>query len=277
MNEPSSLSQKGWRRLSENVFRYVLHWKIGACIPMTPVAVFLVKHNDGDWTLVDSGCLEHSDDLVEAVMEQTGKGGLKFLLITHGHLDHAGGISAFLRSFPEVRVICHEHELQFITGEQGYRSLSGETLCSPFNFFKACFQELHTHLTFAEIARIDVVQDGFRGVDDIEVIHCPGHTPGSLSFYHQPSRSLFCGDAFMYLPAMMGCRCCGGDMPVLSGPNPLSTPQPTKAFASMKRLLRMYQDFTLYPTHDQRCGVTRTQVQLLLDGSEHSALTASEL
>lgn len=60
-----------------------------------------------DFTLlVDPGPLSTIPHLVSE-LRRFGVGRLDYILLTHIHIDHAGGAGALLREFPAAKVICH--------------------------------------------------------------------------------------------------------------------------------------------------------------------------
>lgn len=56
--------------------------------------------------IVDPGPLSTIPHLL-AVLQQSDVDRLDYILLTHIHIDHAGGTGALLDRFPEARVICH--------------------------------------------------------------------------------------------------------------------------------------------------------------------------
>ncbi len=56
--------------------------------------------------VVDPGPAATADQLFAALAAH-GVAGIDFLLLTHIHLDHAGGVGRIARRFPEARVVCH--------------------------------------------------------------------------------------------------------------------------------------------------------------------------
>lgn len=56
--------------------------------------------------LVDVGPASASEALCDA-LDQKSVGRLDFILLTHIHLDHAGGIGQVSNRFPESRIVCH--------------------------------------------------------------------------------------------------------------------------------------------------------------------------
>lgn len=101
------------------------------------------------------------------------------ILLTHGHWDHF----AAAHLFPNAKVYAGPGEADFLRGARRYGS-SAQTLLGGFVErppVPAHVQELH------DGEKLDV--DG----EAIQVIHLPGHTPGSVAFLW--SNLLFSGDA----------------------------------------------------------------------------------
>ncbi|HEY7746078.1 MAG TPA: MBL fold metallo-hydrolase [Desulfuromonadales bacterium] len=61
---------------------------------------------DGFTLLVDPGPLSTIPHLIRE-LRRHGVVRIDYVLLTHIHIDHAGGTGALLREFPEARVICH--------------------------------------------------------------------------------------------------------------------------------------------------------------------------
>ncbi|WP_196138243.1 MBL fold metallo-hydrolase [Aliikangiella sp. G2MR2-5] len=100
------------------------------------------------------------------------------ILLTHGHLDHAGGAAALSREL-EVKIIGpHQQDEFWLEGmekqAQSY-GFAGVEICHPDQWLN-------------DGDRIDV------GNETLEVYHCPGHTPGHVIFFHRQSHLAFVGD-----------------------------------------------------------------------------------
>ena len=70
-------------------------------------AIHLVEHS-GRVAVIDTG----TNDSVPRVMEALAYLGLSvsavdFVMLTHIHLDHAGGAGALMRACPEARLVVH--------------------------------------------------------------------------------------------------------------------------------------------------------------------------
>lgn len=100
------------------------------------------------------------------------------ILITHGHIDHAGGTARLARELGVPVEGPHEADRFWIEGmpEQG----------KMFGFPGAEAFEPDRWL-----------QDGDRvtvGEEVFQVIHAPGHTPGHVVFFHSGARLAIVGD-----------------------------------------------------------------------------------
>ncbi|MCU0885458.1 MAG: MBL fold metallo-hydrolase [Beijerinckiaceae bacterium] len=98
--------------------------------------------------------------------------------LTHGHVDHAGG-AAELAEALQVPVIGPHKADQFILD-----SLAESGLQFGMQGLRPVVPSRHLadgdHVTLGEL--------------DFEIRHVPGHSPGSVVFYHEPSRFLLAGD-----------------------------------------------------------------------------------
>ena len=79
--------------------------------------------------IVDPGPLSTIPHLV-AELEKAGVDHLDFILLTHIHIDHAGGTGALLDRFPAARVVCHPEGLPHMVDPgklwQGSRKVLGQ-------------------------------------------------------------------------------------------------------------------------------------------------------
>lgn len=147
-----------------------------AIIPVTPLEqnctlIWCTKTMRG--ALVDPG---GDLDKLKAALEKTGVT-LEKVLVTHGHLDHCG-MAGVLAKEIGVSIEGPQEEDRFWISQlddDGHR----------WNM------EAHTFEPDRWLENGDKVRVGEL---EIDVYHCPGHTPGHVVFHHAPSRFAIVGD-----------------------------------------------------------------------------------
>ena len=130
--------------------------------PFEENTYLLVERTTGRAVLVDPG-----DEGARIVREVKAAGAvLDAIWLTHGHIDHIGGVAAVLREWP---VPVHMHPLDRPLYDDGARHAAGYNV--PFEQPPAPDREL---------AEGGIVQLGGLRFD---VLHLPGHSPGHVAFH----------------------------------------------------------------------------------------------
>ena len=151
--------------------------------------VFLFVAGDG-LTLIDTGMVGEA----RKIIEQLVNGGfdtetLKRIILTHAHRDHTGSVQR-LTSISGAQVVAHRDEVPYI---EKTKDMPADSLIPKV------MNWLSDHVVFRQPGlRVDVAVEGGEFIDgtgELAAVHSPGHTPGSLSLYHEDSGLLFCGDA----------------------------------------------------------------------------------
>jgi len=126
------------------------------------------------------GALVDAGGDIERLLERVRHHGvtLEKLLVTHGHLDHAGGVADLVDQLKLPVEGPHRDDQFWIDGmpEAGQRY---------------GFPPLRSFVPDRWLSHGDTVTVGSLTLD---VIHCPGHTPGHVVFYHAASKAAFVGD-----------------------------------------------------------------------------------
>ncbi len=183
----------------------------------------------GVLTLVDTGPPRRTDRIAREV-----EGGgfplaaITSIFLTHYHQDHVGN-AAEISALTGARVYIHESDAAVVQGKvpvptgTGLLGLALGTL-------------LNAVMTFPPVEDPVPVTDAYRGPGPWQVVHVPGHTPGSSGLYHPGKRVFLCGDAVNHR----------GRRP---GPPPrLFTANPRGARDSIRRVSAMDID-VLLPGH----------------------------
>jgi glyoxylase-like metal-dependent hydrolase (beta-lactamase superfamily II) len=124
--------------------------------------------------LIDAG-----GDIPKLLAEVKKRGlTLERLLVTHGHLDHAGGV-AELSEMLNIPVEGPQEEDKFwLDGMAQQARMFG-------------FPPTRGFTPDRWLHEGDTVK---VGDEELEVLHCPGHTPGHIVFFHRAGRLAFVGD-----------------------------------------------------------------------------------
>ncbi len=154
-------------------------------------AAHVVQHG-GRAAFVDVGT-NHSVPRLLAALEMLGiaRGAVDYVLLTHIHLDHAGGAGLLLRELPNARAVVHPRGAPHLVdparliaasigvyGEPRYRELYGEIVPIPRE-------------------RMRVMQDGER-IDlagrELLLVNTPGHALHHYSIVDATYANVFTGD-----------------------------------------------------------------------------------
>ncbi|WLS77579.1 MBL fold metallo-hydrolase [Erwinia pyri] len=100
------------------------------------------------------------------------------ILLTHGHLDHVGA-AAELAAFYQVPVVGpHKADAFWLEGLPSQSQMFGFPYCAPLTPDR--------WLEEGETVQL--------GQINLEILLCPGHTPGHIVFFDRASRLLVSGD-----------------------------------------------------------------------------------
>ncbi len=117
---------------------------------------------------------------VETILQAVADKGVQLekIMLTHGHLDHAGGTADLVEQLSLPIEGPHIDDKFWIDAmpQQGQMfGVSPPRVFTPDRWLVAGDTVDVGNLTF-------------------DVRHCPGHTPGHVIFFHEPSRLAFVGD-----------------------------------------------------------------------------------
>lgn len=146
-------------------------------IPVTPFqqnCTLLVCPQTSEAAIVDPG--GEPERIIAALAEIGAQPTM--ILLTHGHLDHVGA-AAELAATLELPILGpHRDDAFWLAALPQQSQMFG---LPPHRAFEP-------DRWLAAGDRIDV------GGQHLEVLHCPGHTPGHLVFFHRPSALAQVGD-----------------------------------------------------------------------------------
>ena len=147
---------------------------------------YLIIDNDSkEAALID--CSFMDEQILIELKKQNAT--LKYVLLTHGHFDHIGGLNDLPN---EVKVLMHSSDMEWINEVNTYLPMIGmPTMDIP---------KIDEYIRDNDIIKL--------GNHEIRVIHTPGHTQGGVCFYTEGN--LFSGDT-IFRESVGRCDLPGGD------------------------------------------------------------------
>jgi glyoxylase-like metal-dependent hydrolase (beta-lactamase superfamily II) len=163
--------------------------------------VFLYLLRGHRVALIDTGASDSPATVLQPALAEVGLslGKVDLILNTHAHLDHSGG-NAETKRQSGARIHVHRDDLPMASSNQAQVAFHTDPL-RTLEFPPQSIQERTEHVlrNAGEPAGADVLLADGDLIDlggiRLEVVHCPGHTPGHVAYYWRQERVLFTGDA----------------------------------------------------------------------------------
>jgi glyoxylase-like metal-dependent hydrolase (beta-lactamase superfamily II) len=150
--------------------------------------------------LIDPG----PESSIQNVLDALGDRVPTTVLLTHVHLDHAGGTGRLVEHFPELQVYIHEIGLPHMVDPT-------RLIASATRIYGDDMAKWGEVVPVPE-ANIHPIADG-DVVDGFEAIHTPGHAGHHMTYFHQATEYAIVGD-------LVGQTIHGFDLRVVSTPPP---------------------------------------------------------
>lgn len=174
---------------------------------------YLITDKDTDKSaLVD--CTEFSDRMLDFI----GNADLEYILLTHGHFDHIGGVRGVSERF-NAKVVISSIDAPMLSSSK----LSLAAFCG------AVHNNSSADITVEDN---DVIK---LGNSKIRVISTPGHTSGSVCYMCDDN--LFTGDTMFF------CSCGRTDFP---------TGSPIDMQSSLNKLASLNGNYKIFAGHDRQ-------------------------
>jgi glyoxylase-like metal-dependent hydrolase (beta-lactamase superfamily II) len=132
--------------------------------------------------VVDTGMPGNGRKIVDYITKIGKKpGDISFIVLTHADIDHSGS-AAELKALSGGKLALHTADAAVLSGEA-----KGRKPRTPLFWLISKMMRLPP-------VKADVILKDSDMIGDYRVVHCPGHTGGSIALYHSPD-IIFVGDA----------------------------------------------------------------------------------
>ncbi len=170
------------------------------------VNVYLIKEDP--ITLIDVG--PKTKEAAAALREKLAQHGVKLadirrIVLTHAHEDHCGLAKQVRDEARDAEIMVHEWETGHLFGrlaQEEHRQLLKRSGVpdAVFAEMKSLYEQvslLTDSLGDGEFSSLRDEMELIFESGSLKVLHTPGHTPGSCSFYREANRTLICGDCVL--------------------------------------------------------------------------------
>jgi glyoxylase-like metal-dependent hydrolase (beta-lactamase superfamily II) len=141
------------------------------------VNTYIVFDETKDCMIIDPACYSENERItLKSFIKKNNLNPIR-VLFTHGHVDHLLG-GDYIKNEFSIESAMNEADFFLIENAVEFGSLFGFSLNKPSMPEKSLFEG-------------DLVKFGNT---ILEIYHVPGHSPGSIVFYEQRTKSLISGD-----------------------------------------------------------------------------------
>lgn len=174
----------------------------------------LVDEHTKECAIIDPGFI--SDKLDSEIIDNGYS--VKYIIFTHGHFDHIGGMEYYMSKYKKSLVLMHKNDV--------------DSILSEYDVFYIDMK--NKSKTVKDIALHNDGDTFALGNNDLRIIHTPGHTKGGVSIYSKGV--LFSGDT-LFAGSIGRTDFIDGDFDELKN--------------SIKKLYTLPNDTIVYPGHGE--------------------------
>lgn len=220
-------------------------------------AAYLIV-DDGEAAFIDNATRFSVPYLLDALASRgLQPGQVRYLIVTHVHLDHCGGTAELLKHCPNAKVICHPRAAKHIIDPtrlvESAKPIYGEEK----------FNKLYGEIDAVDETRVESMEDTATlplGSRTLTFLDSPGHARHHFAVQDSATNSMFAGDAFgvCYPQLQHGAR------PYLN--YVCAPPQfdPSAAKSTIRRIVDSGVD-RVFVTHFGQCDAIRQGAEQLLN------------
>jgi len=206
--------------------------------------------DDGRAAFIDNGSNSSLPHALQA-LEQLGLGpaAVDYVIVTHIHLDHAGGSGAMMQAFPQARFVVHPRGARHMIDPTKLMAATEEV------YGRDTARALYGQLIPVPAERVIETHDGMvltLGQRELAFHDSPGHAKHHVFIHDRSANGIFTGDTFG-----ISYRECDVDgRPLLMPSTTPSQFDPVDLRDSVERMLMLDPD-SVYLTHFSRLAPPR--------------------
>ncbi|MEI6874753.1 MAG: MBL fold metallo-hydrolase [Spirochaetota bacterium] len=165
-------------------------------------AIFL--REEGDEVAIIEANTHLARPLVLGALEARGIRAeqVRYVVVTHAHLDHAGGVHSLMAAFPGAKLVAHPRAARHLIDperlEKSARQVYGDL----------SFEALYGELRPVPAERLLILEDGESvpfGRGSLTALHTRGHAKHHMCVLDSQADAIFTGDAFgLAYPELQG-------------------------------------------------------------------------
>jgi glyoxylase-like metal-dependent hydrolase (beta-lactamase superfamily II) len=168
---------------------------------MPQVAAAYLREEGGEVAFIEANTT-HAVPRLLAALEKEGLApqAVKYLIVTHVHLDHAGGASALMRACPNATLLAHPRAARHLIDPARLVASAQKV------YGEEAFEALYGTIEAIDPAKVRSLEDGehvMLGGARLNFLHTRGHANHHFVVHDELKQVVFTGDAFgLVYPAM---------------------------------------------------------------------------
>ncbi len=168
---------------------------------MPQLAAAYLREEGGEVAFIEANTT-HSTPRLLAALAQEGLAAeaVKYVIVTHAHLDHAGGASALMRACPNATLLAHPRAARHLIDPTRLVASAQKV------YGEQAFEALYGTIEAIDAARVRSLEDGERvtlGGAPLHFLHTRGHANHHFVVHDEQRGVVYTGDAFgLVYPAL---------------------------------------------------------------------------
>jgi glyoxylase-like metal-dependent hydrolase (beta-lactamase superfamily II) len=141
------------------------------------VNTFVLHDETGCCIIIDPGCINQNEVGKIVSFIESSRLHPEYIVLTHGHIDHILGVKFICENY-NIKPYIHSSDQFLIDSSQNIAKMYG------LPYIKS----------EVEFMFLDTMQYLSFGTSSLKLMHCPGHSPGSVCLYSESDKILISGD-----------------------------------------------------------------------------------